>query len=58
MAVALKETTGDVIGAPSIAAFDTRMQTDGQPELAAMLQREGRRIEGRLRENMSRVKAG
>jgi len=46
--VALRAPTGDVIGAISIAALDSRMQPDRQPMLAELLLREARAIERKL----------
>lgn len=56
--VALHGPDGKLAGALSIAAIDSRLQPDRQRELAALLQKEARLIEGRL-ENMfaSRQKA-
>lgn len=46
--VPLHAPTGDVLGALSIAALDTRMQGNRQPELAALLKREAGVIERKL----------
>ncbi|WP_265516559.1 IclR family transcriptional regulator [Nitratireductor luteus] len=46
--VAVHAPDGQVLGALSIAALDTRMQPDRQSDLAALLKREARIIEKRL----------
>lgn len=50
MGVALRFPDGRVAGALSIAAVDSRMRADRQPELAALLLREARVVEARMRE--------
>ncbi|OUS20461.1 IclR family transcriptional regulator [Litorivita pollutaquae] len=51
--VALRAPTGDVIGAVSIAALDSRMQPDRQPMLAELLTREARAIERKLERRLA-----
>ncbi len=50
--VAIKAPTGDVLGALSIAAIDSRMGEDRQKDLAKMLLREARKIESKLRRKL------
>lgn len=49
IAVALRAPTGDVLGALSIAAIDSRMAEARQHYLAGLLQREARIVERRLK---------
>lgn len=55
--VPLRAPTGDVLGALSIAALDSRMHDSRQPELAALLTREARVIEGKLAKKLGLGKA-
>jgi DNA-binding IclR family transcriptional regulator len=50
--VAIKAPTGDVLGALSIAAIDSRLGEDRQKDLAKMLLREAGKIESKLRRKL------
>ena len=50
LGVAIRNPQGDLAGAISIAAIDSRMQEPRQSELAALLREEASRIESKLAE--------
>jgi DNA-binding IclR family transcriptional regulator len=51
--VAIRNPDGSVAGALSIAAIDSRMRPERQPELARLLREEAERIEARIAEMMA-----
>lgn len=51
--VAIRNPDGSVAGALSIAAIDSRMRPERQPELAQLLREEAERIEARIAEMMA-----